>query len=164
MANLSTKAVDSAYILFGGEAGLKVNLESLAELQGRPVEEARFVLERASWGTKYSERTPESRHPRVALSLKRISGKGVEKFSRKAARATLLAEIQVSGETAEKVSQQTMDFVDATISLLDRNQGLWNAGAFYAGEYAVEWKPLAKGGLNYTQIATFEIELYLWQD
>jgi hypothetical protein len=164
MAGLVNRAIDAAMVMLDGEAGLKVCVESLLELQGREVREVGFVLERANWSGKTTERTPESRLPRVSVGLKKLTGNCAEKFSRKAAKATVLIEIQVSGERPAAVGMEVVDFVDSLISLLDRSKGLWASGTFFAGEYSVELKPLQKGGLNFVQAAQFEIELYVWQD
>jgi hypothetical protein len=164
MASLSNRALDAAYVLFSGEAGLKISLENLSEEMGRQVSIANFLLERRLWGSKLSERDVDTRLPRVSFSLNRMSSKGAEKLSRNAARATLQVEIVVTAEKPEQVANETSNYIDGVMDVLDRNRGLWAAGVFYAGEFEVDIKPLAKGGLNYTQSAVFEIEVYLWQE
>lgn len=164
MANLSNRALDAAQIVFSGEAGLKISLESLAEQMGREVNEAKFLLERRLWGSKWTDKQVESRLPRIAFSLRRLKSKGAEKLSRASTCATLHVEIAISAEKAELVQAGIADYIDAVLDLLDRNQGLWAPGVFYAGEYQVDINALAKGGLNYTQSAVFEIEVYLWQE
>jgi hypothetical protein len=164
MASLCNRALDAAYILFGGEAGLKISLENLSEETGREIEIAAFVLERRMWGSKWNDRDAQTRLPRVSFSLARLKSKGAEKLSRNAASATLQVEIAASGEKPEQVSEEISNYIDGVIDVLDRNRGLWAAGVFYAGEFEVDIKALAKGGLNYTQSAVFEIEVYLWHE
>jgi hypothetical protein len=164
VANLTNQALNALYLLLSGEAGLKISLENLAEAQGREVQDAKFQLERRLWSAKWSEREGETRLPRVAFSLKQLSSRGAEKLARSSAKATLLVEIAISAEKAEQVQNAVADYIDALLDVLERNRGLWSAGVFYAGEFDVEIKPLAKGGLNFTQSAVFEIEVYLWQE
>lgn len=164
MASLSNRALDAAYILFSGEAGLKISLENLSEEMGQEVVISEFLLERRLWGAKLSDRDVDTRLPRVSFSLNRLSSKGAEKLSRSAARATLQLEVAISAERSEKVTNDLTNYIDGVIDVLDRNRGLWSSGVYYAGEFEVDIKPLAKGGLNYTQSAVFEIEVYLWQE
>jgi hypothetical protein len=56
------------------------------------------------------------------------------------------------------------DYVDALCDVLNRNQGLWSKGVYYAGGFDVDVAPISKGGLNFVQSATISIEIHLWQE
>ncbi len=164
MPNLTNRALAAAFRIFSGEAGLKISLENVLAAQQQPQTEMKFLLERRLWGSKWTDRESESRLPRISFALTRLSSKGAEKLSRSSARATLEMAILLTEERASGVEEQMAHYVDAVIDVLDRNRGLWGSGVFYAGEFQVDIKPLAKGGVNYVQHAAFEIEIYLWQE
>jgi hypothetical protein len=164
MLNYANRALDAAEVIFSGDAGLKISLENLYEQQGREVLEAAFQLERRFLGTRPAERDSESRLPRVSLSLRRLTSKGAERLASASATASVQIEVSVSAERADTTHAMTSDYIDAVLDVLSRNRGLWAGGVYYAGEFAVEVRPLAKGGLNYAQSCVFEIEIHLWQE
>ncbi len=164
MASLVNKALDAAEIVFSGEAGLKVSIETIREMHGGVLVEADFVIERRLWGGRTTERDGDTRKPRLSLAVRHLSSKGSEKLSAASATAILQIEVLTSGERASDVQRSSGEYIDAVVDVLGRNRGLWANGVYYAGQYDVELKPLAKGGLNYTQACVFEIEVHLWQE
>jgi hypothetical protein len=168
VTSLSNRALDAAQRVLSGEGGLKASVEAILEQRQQPITEARLLIERRLWNGKQTGkdagRDRDTRLPRVAFSLTRLSSKGAEKLARSSARATLEVLLTVSSERADLAGERLTDLADAVIDLLDRHRGLWDTGVFYAGEFQVDFEPLTQGGLNYTQTAAFEIEIYLWQE
>ncbi len=162
--NLSSKAVEAAQSMLSGEAGLKVSVEAIQDVRGSLAAEASFQIDTDYWNGKASERIPANRNPKISVALVKLQRGQKEKLSEFAALATLQIELIGTLERADLLQSQIGDYVDAICDVLNRNQGLWSKGVFYAGGFNVAISPVSKGGLNYLQDATVTFEIHLWQD
>lgn len=162
--NLSSKAVEAAQIMLSGEAGLKVSVEAIQERRGSLAAEAIFNVDTDYWSGKAVERIPATRNPKISVALVKLQRGQKEKLSDFAALATLQIELIGTQERADLLQAQIGDYVDAICDVLNRNQGLWSRGVFYAGGFSVAISPVSKGGLNHVQDATISFEIHLWQE
>jgi hypothetical protein len=162
--NQFTRAVTAAKGILAGETGLKVSVEELIQRRGMLTEEAAFQVDGDYWNAKAAERMPERRQPKLSVALTKLRAGKAEKLARAGAAATMQVELVSTHEQPGHLQQTVSNFVDAVCDVLERNQGSWGAGVFYAGGYDVEIAPVAKGGLNYVQSATISFEIHLWQE
>lgn len=162
--NLSSKAVKAAQNILAGESGLKVSVEAIREQNGALVSEARFQIDTDYWNQKLSERIPLNRNPKISVALIKLHRGQKEKLAEFGALATLQMELVSTHERADSLQVLQSDFVDALCDVLNRNQGLWSKGVYYAGGFTVDISPVSKGGLNFVQIATISFEINLWQE
>ena len=162
--NLSSKAVRAAQNMLVGESGLKVSVEAIREQNGTLANEARFQIDTDYWSQKLSERIPLNRNPKISIALIKLYRGQKEKLAEFGALATLQMELVSTHERADSLQVLQSDFVDALCDVLNRNQGLWSKGVYYAGGFTVDISPVAKGGLNFVQNATISFEIHLWQE
>ena len=162
--NLSSKAVRAAQNMLVGESGLKVSVEAIREQNGTLASEARFQIDTDYWSQKLSERIPLNRNPKISIALIKLYRGQKEKLAEFGALATLQMELVSTHERADSLQVLQSDFVDALCDVLNRNQGLWGKGVYYAGGFTVDISPVAKGGLNFVQNATISFEIHLWQE
>ncbi len=162
--NLSSKAVRAAQNMLVGESGLKVSVEAIREQNGTLASEARFQIDTDYWSQKLSERIPLNRNPKISIALIKLYRGQKEKLAEFGALATLQMELVSTHERADSLQVLQSDFVDALCDVLNRNQGLWSKGVYYAGGFTVDISPVAKGGLNFVQNATISFEIHLWQE
>lgn len=162
--NLSSKAVRAAQNMLVGESGLKVSVEAIREQNGTLASEARFQIDTDYWSQKLSERIPLNRNPKISIALIKLYRGQKEKLAEFGALATLQLELVSTHERADSLQVLQSDFVDALCDVLNRNQGLWSKGVYYAGGFTVDISPVAKGGLNFVQNATISFEIHLWQE
>jgi hypothetical protein len=162
--NLSSKAVKAAQNILVGESGLKISVEAIREQNGTLASEARFQIDTDYWSQKLSERIPLNRNPKISIALIKLHRGQKEKLAEFGALATLQLELVSTHERADSLQVLQSDFVDALCDVLNRNQGLWSKGVYYAGGFTVDISPVAKGGLNFVQNATISFEIHLWQE
>jgi hypothetical protein len=162
--NLSTKAVIAAQEMLSGEAGLKVSVEQVQAELGQLGSEASFRIDADYWAAKMVERIPPNRDPKISVALIKLARGQKEKLAGYAATATMELELSLTHERADKLRSLTGIYLDALSDVLNRNQGLWSSGVYFAGGFAIEIAPVSKGGLNYVQSATVKFEINLWQD
>lgn len=162
--NLSSRAVTAAQDILAGESGLKVSVEAIQEIRGELAKEARFQVDTEHWNQKMTERIPANRNPKISVSLVSLHRGQKEKLAEFTALATLQIELASTHERADSLQGLISDYVDALCDVLNRNQGLWSKGVYYAGGFNVDIAPISKGGLNFVQSATISIEIHLWQD
>jgi hypothetical protein len=162
--NLSSRAVQSAREMIAGDSGLKVSVEALQELRGELAKEANFQVDTDHWNPKMPERVPPNRSPKVSIAMVKLHRGQKEKLAGFGALATLEIELASTHERADSLKQQVSDYVDALCDVLNRNQGLWSKGVYYAGGFTVDIAPISKGGLNFVQSATISLEIHLWQE
>jgi hypothetical protein len=162
--NLSSKAVEAAQEMLAGESGLKVSVEAIQELRGQLAKEARFQVDTDHWAQKMPERIPPNRNPKISVALVKLYRGQKEKLAEFGAIATLQIELAASHERADQLRGLTSDYTDALCDVLNRNQGLWSKGVYYAGGFSVDIAPVSKGGLNFVQNATISFEIHLWQE
>lgn len=162
--NLSSKAVMAAQNMLVGESGLKVSVEAIREQNGTLASEAQFQIDTDYWNQKLGERIPLNRNPKISVALVKLYRSQKEKLAGFGALATLQIELISTHERADSLQVQMSEFVDALCDVLNRNQGLWSKGVYYAGGFAVDISPVAKGGLNFVQNATISFEIHLWQE
>lgn len=162
--NLSSKAVTAAQDILAGESGLKISVEAIQELRGQLAKEARFQVDTDHWNPKMTERIPANRNPKISVSLVKLYRGQKEKLAEFTALATLQLELSSTHERADSVQSLVSDYVDALCDVLNRNQGLWSKGVYYAGGFDVDISSVSKGGLNFVQSATISIQIHLWQE
>lgn len=162
--NLSSRAVNAAWEMLSGDSGLKVSVEALQELRGELAKEANFQVDTDHWNQKMSERIPPNRNPKISVALVKLYRGQKEKLAGFGALATLEIELASTHERADSLKLLVSDYVDALCDVLNRNQGLWSKGVYYAGGFTVDITPISKGGLNFVQSATISLEIHLWQE
>lgn len=162
--NLSSKAVIAAQEMLAGESGLKVSVEAIQELRGDLNRESAFQVDTDHWSQKMAERIPPNRNPKISVALVKLYRGQKEKLTDYSALATLEIELASTHERADSLRSLTSDYVDALCDVLNRNQGLWSRGVYYAGGFHVDIAPVSKGGLNFVQSATISLEIHLWQE
>lgn len=162
--NLSSKAVSAAQNMLEGESGLKVSVEAIQELRGELAKEANFQVDTDHWSAKMTERIPTNRNPKISVALVKLARGQKEKLAEFGALATLEIELASTHERPDSLRALISDYVDALCDVLNRNQGLWSKGVYYAGGFTVDIAPVSKGGLNFVQSATISFEIHLWQE
>lgn len=162
--NFSNKAVRAAQEMLAGASGLKLSVEAIQESRGNLAHEAIFRIDTEYWNSKLAERVPPNRNPKISVALVKLHRGQQEKLKNFGAVATLELELNVTHERPDSLQAQVSDYVDALCDVLNRNQGLWSSGVYYAGGFTVQIDPVVKGGLNYVQSATISLEIHLWQD
>ncbi len=161
--NLIFRATKAAVELFSGVSGLKLSVESLHEERRELRREASFEIDTTIWNAKLNDRIPANRSPRISIGAMKIVKRQEERLNENSAVVTLAMELVCTHERLDNLHAMTSDWVDAICDVLNRNQGLWAQGVFYAGAYVASVAPVARGGLNYLQSATVTIELHIWQ-
>jgi hypothetical protein len=162
--NLSSNVVKAAQNILAGESGLKLSVEAIQELRGQLAKEAKFEVDTDHWNAKQIERVPLNRNPKISVALTKLHRGQKEKLAEFAAIATLQFELTSTHERPDSLQALVSDYVDAICDVLNRNQGLWSKGVYYAGGFTVDIAPISKGGLNYVQSANVAFEIHLWQE
>ena len=110
-------------------------------------------------GSDLAEKSAGARYPRIYIYCEGLTNQQREKFRCFSGKIYLTAEIRVSHDRVERVTEQLMSYVEAVTNLLEQNRGGWASGLYYAGGYRVEFGPIRPGGRNFLQAAKVKFEL-----
>lgn len=154
MTFTTLEVIDAVRGLLEGESGLSASVEALkqsyvADERIAPV--APVVFLRAPAETQ--EKAWPAKYPMVHVYCDRIEGRPGERLRRFSGRARVVAEVRVSQDRLEGITQSLHHYVDAVRDVLERNTGCVGAGLYLSSEYDVQIEPVKKGGLNYLQTA-----------
>lgn len=163
MQTYTTKAIAAAIKLFAADTGLKVSLEQVQEARSPSNRLLNARIGTINIGRKANERSEASRVPLLVFSITQVTAKKRERLGKYNSAAKMLCSVQMTHEKSDVLNQNTYDYVDAIIDVLNRSQGLWEEGIFFAGDYCATISAIQTGALNYIQQATIEFDLTLWE-
>jgi hypothetical protein len=163
MTNYATKAVAAAVDLFSGDTGLKISLDLIQSKLGQSKRLTDAKIGAVNIGKKGSDLAEASRIPALTFSISQLTTKNRERLGQHNSTAKMLCSVQMTHEKSDVLQQNTYDYVDAIIDVLNRSQGLWQEGIFFTGDYCATINAIQAGALNYVQFATIEFDLTLWQ-
>lgn len=149
-------------MLSGSQNGLQLAIGQLAmdsgvDLAGIPP--ARIVDQNVA--AELGEKSQVVRYPVIHVYTDRIKNTLTEKFRSFSGKVRTVAEVRVSQDRIEGLEERLRLHVDAVTQVLDWNRGSWGEGAYFTGQYQVDFDPVKKGGLHFIQIAkvSFEVDV-----
>lgn len=163
MQPYTTKAIAAAVQLFAADTGLKVSLEQVQAARSPSNRLLNARIGTINVGKKSNEHIESSRVPALVFSICQLTAKKRERLGKYNSTAKMVCFVQLTHEKSDVLHQNTYDYVDAIIDVLNRSQGLWLEGIFFAGEYCATISAIQTGALNYVQQATIEFDLTLWE-
>jgi hypothetical protein len=154
MTFTTMEVIDAVRALLEGENGLNASIDELKQnyaLDERlpavaPVQFLRTPAEtqEKAWPMKY---------PVVHVYCDRIESRSGERLRRFSGRVRVVAEVRVSQDRLDEITQSLHHYVDGVRDVLERNTGCLADGLYLSSEYEVQIEPVKKGGLNYLQTA-----------
>ncbi len=154
MTFTTMEVIDAVRSLLEGESGLSASVEALkqtyvADERQPAIAPVMFLrtpaeTQEKAWPLKY---------PMVHIYCDRIEGRPVERLRRFSGRVRVVAEVRVSQDRLEGITQSLHHYVDGVRDVLERNTGCVGDGLYLSSEYEVQIEPVKKGGLNYLQTA-----------
>jgi hypothetical protein len=163
MNTYATKAVAAAVELFSADTGLKVSLDQVQANRNQAIRLVNARIGTVNVGRKANEQLEASRVPTLVFSISQLSAKKRERLGKNNAAAKMTCVVQMTHEKSDILHQNTYDYVDAIVDVLNRSQGLWQEGIFFAGDYCATINAIQAGALNYLQTAIIEFDLTLWE-
>jgi hypothetical protein len=154
MTFTTLEVIEAVRGLLEGERGLSASVEELKQTYGaeeRAAPAAPVVFLRAP--AESQEKAWPSKYPMVHVYCDRIEGRPVERLRRFSGRVRVVAEVRVSQDRLDGITQNLHHYVDAVRDVLERNTGCVGDGLYLSSEYDVQIEPVKKGGLNYLQTA-----------
>lgn len=160
MARPGNAATGKLLKLLTAASGINANLDTLSLLEGytlAPVSEHQIKAQNISF--ELADRSPDSKYPAVYVYCDKIANLLTEKFRAFSGKAHMVVEVRLSRDRMEGLEKELQLHVEAITQILERNQGDWGQGMFYAGGYDVTFSPVKHGGRNFIQTAkiTFEV-------
>lgn len=154
MTFTTMEVIDAVRGVLEGESGLGASVEALkqAYIQDERLPAAAPVVflrtpaetQEKAWPMKY---------PVVHVYCDRIESRPAERLRRFSGRVRVVAEVRVSQDRLEGITQSLHHYVDGVRDVLERNTGCLKDGLYLSSEYDVQIEPVKKGGLNYLQTA-----------
>lgn len=163
MTNYATKAVAAAVDLFSADTGLKISLDQIQSERSISKRLTNARIGTVNIGKKSNDLAEASRVPALTFSISQLTTKKRERLGQNNSTAKILCVVQMTHEKSDVLQQNTYDYVDAIIDVLNRSQGLWQEEVFFTGDYCATINAIQAGALNYVQLATIEFDLTLWQ-
>jgi hypothetical protein len=160
MARPGNAATSRILKLLTSSPGLNGNLDTLAQLERVPLAPlSQKQIATGNLSFELSDRSAEMKYPAVYIYCDKIANLLTEKFRSFSGTAHMVIEVRLSQDRIEGLEKGLQLYVDAITQLLEKNQGDWGEGMFYAGGYEVAFGPVKHGGRNFIQIAkiTFEV-------
>jgi len=160
MAALGSQATKRAVELLTGEQRLSGEASRIAARDGieLPLLGAEQVWTQ-NVSSELAERTASVQYPRVYVYCEGLANQLKEKFRGFSGKIYMTAEIRVTHDHLEGVTDQLLGYVEAVTNLLERSRGAWGPGLYYAGGYKVELGAVKQGGKNFLQGAKIRFEL-----
>ena len=162
MATPTQRVVEKFRELLEGEAGLA---QSVAALRDRPesllLAPAGRQVGREQASAELHEKSGRREYPAFQVYVTRIRNRMTEKFRRFSGTVEVVAEVRVSGDRLEGLTEELQFWVDAAADVVERSRGPLGEGMTLSGVYEVVFDPVKKGGLHFQQTArlTSEVEL-----
>ncbi len=160
MVRMGSEATKKAVEILTGEGGIGQEIAKMAQEQGI---EAGFVGTDQIWtanvASELAERTAGVKYPSLHVYCESLNNLLREKFRGFSGKIAMAAEIRVTHDRLERVSEQLLMYVEALTNVLERNRGEWGPGLYYAGGYRVELGAVRSGGKNFLQAAKVRFEL-----
>lgn len=149
-------------LLSAPTTGVNAQVAQLASDSGvelAPIGPAQVMSQNVS--AELSERSVVVKYPVVHVYTDRVRNQLTEKFRRFSGKVRTVAEVRVSHDRIEGIEERLRLYVDAVTGVLDANRGSWGEGAFFAGQYEVQFDGVKHGGKNFLQVArvVFEVDL-----
>ncbi len=154
MTFTTREVVEAVQELLESDGGLPASLEALKReyiREERLPEYAPVVvsnipaeMQERAWGLKY---------PVVQVYAERIESRPAERLRRFSGRVRVVAEIRVSGDRLNGLTERLHYYVDAVRDVLEKNVGCVREGLYLLQEYDVQLEPVKKGGQNFLQTA-----------
>jgi|YNPMSStandDraft_1061717.scaffolds.fasta_scaffold00457_18 hypothetical protein len=160
MAALGSQATRRAVELLTGEERLAEEVSRIAARYG--MELPWLGVEQVcaqSVSHELAEKTTSIKYPRVYIYCEGLANQIKEKFRTFSGKVYMAAEIRVTHDHLEKVTDQLLGYVEAVTNLLERSRGVWGPGLYYTGGYKVEFGAVKQGGKNFLQGAKIRFEL-----
>ncbi|GEM_PF-5624575 len=153
MTFTTIEAVDAFRGVLTHEGGLRESVESLKSGYGKEegLTEAAMLLMRAP--SEIQEKAGPTKYPVIHLYCDRIESRPTEKLRRFSGKVRLVAEVRVSQDRLEGITESLLLYVDSVRDVVERNSGCMRDGLYLSSEYEVQIEPVRKGGLNFLQSA-----------
>ena len=154
MTFTTMEVIEAVRELLEGESGLSASIEELKQnyvMDERlpPVAPVQFLRTPA----ETQEKAWPMKYPVVHVYCDRIESRAGERLRRFAGRVRVVAEVRVSQDRLDGITQNLHHYVDGVRDVLERNTGCLGDGLYLSSEYEVQIEPVKKGGLNYLQTA-----------
>lgn len=160
MAAVGNQATKRAVGILSGGGRLAAEASRIAardgiELPSLEAEQVRFQ----NVSSEIAERSLQVRYPGLYVYCEGLANQGREKFRNFSGKVYMVAEIRVTHDHLEGVTDQLMSYVEAITNVLEGSRGAWAEGLYYAGGYKVEFGAIKPGGKNFLQAAKIRFEL-----
>lgn len=152
MAAIATAATQKTHELLTGSTGLAYTVAAIAEQQQAPlaaIEPAQVAAQRVQ--AELAERSAGVKYPAVYVYCEGVENRLTEKFRTFSGRIRMAAEVRVTHDRLERLTEALHLYTAALTDVLDAHRGDWGGGMFYAGGYTVEYGPVKHGGKNFVQ-------------
>jgi len=154
MTFTTREVVEKLLELLDGEGGLADSLEELKEAYGQePTRPDAARVRILKGGTEIAERAFGARYPEVRVYCERIRTSPSEKLRRFSGEMRAVAEVRVSQDRLEGITERLQYYFDAVRDVLERRSGCIGPGLYLSGEYEVQVDPVKKGGSFFLQSA-----------
>lgn len=135
-----------AYSTIDGVGRFRALLETSEALADQKVEFVRVPAE-------IHERAVTAKSPVIHVYCDQIENRRTEKFRPFSGRMRLVAEVRVTQDRLEGITESLHMYLDALRDVVERSAGCAGDSMYLDGEYEVTIEAVRKGGLNYQQVA-----------
>lgn len=140
-----------------GLAGAIADIAQREQIELTPIGDEQVITQNVA--PEAAERSIGGRYPSVYVYCEGITNLMKEKFRKFSGKIQMAAEVRVSHDRIERVTDALQYYVEALAEVLEANRGEWGPGLYYAGGYKVEFGPIKHGGKNFLQGAKVRFEL-----
>jgi hypothetical protein len=154
MTFTTVEVIEAIRGLLEAENGLAASIEGLKGAYQHDEDQpaaASIQFHRAP--AEMQEKAKGTRYPQVHIYCDRIESRPTERLRRFSGRIRVVAEIRVSGDRLDGMTDSLHFYVDGVRDVVERNAGCMRDGLYLSNEYEVQIEPVKKGGLNFIQTA-----------
>jgi len=153
MTFTTIEAVDAFRGILEQESGLPASVGALKSDYGKDDGQAEAAVSFMRAPSEIQEKAGPTKYPVVHVYCDRIESKPLEKLRRFSGKLRLVAEVRVSQDRLEGMTEGLLLYVDSVRDVVERNAGCIRNGLYLSNEYEVQIEPVKKGGLNFLQSA-----------
>lgn len=162
MATPTQRVVERMRGLLQGESGLNLSVAALRDrpesILRAPKDEQVRVIHAAA---ELVEKSGVNEYPAFQVYVDRVRNRMTEKFQRFSGTVHLVAEVRVSQDRLEGLTEELQFYADAVADVVERNRGSLGEGIVLNGAYEITFDPVKRGGLHYQQTARVNCEVEL---
>jgi hypothetical protein len=165
MATPTQRAVEKMIWLLSNEAGLLESVARLRDPDSGPLELVPMpAVEALQAPAELREKKLRVEYPSLTVAVDRVKNEMREKFRRFSGIVRVVAEVRVSQDRLDGLTESLQFYADAVGDAIERQRGDLGDGVYLPGTYEVTFEAVKRGGLNYQQTARVSCELAVSRD